>query len=102
MKLNLFGFVIFLIFSLGCSKEIESCDRFDGWTIITEEARGTTCEYQAIYIYNDAYYTVFSCCVCDIIPMAFDCNNEPLCEFGEGCMDRFNRRATYLFSAIEK
>lgn len=92
---------VLILFTTACSDEAEPCDRFEGWTIIKEGDRGTTCEYQQIYIYKGEYFTVNSCCVCDFTPMAFDCNNEALCDFGDDCMDRFFRKADYLLSAVE-
>lgn len=100
--IKLLGCGIILLLANSCTKETKICDRFDGWKIISEGDRGITCEYQKIYIYKSSYYSVNSCCVCDFIPMAFDCNGEQLCAFEEDCMYRFLKKADYLFSAVEK
>lgn len=90
---HIFCISILLITIIACSKEIKICDRFEGWTIISEDARGTTCHYHQIFIYQDKYYTTWNCCECDIIPMAIDCNGDQLCDFEEDCMDRFFKDA---------
>ena len=102
-KLYFTTLIIALIISnIACTKLPDSCAQFDNWEIISDEERSDFCEYNKIYLYNDDYYFVCECCVCNKIDMAFNCNGEALCEFSEDCMIDFYENAEYLYSAVEK
>jgi len=95
--------IIFALFcfTTSCTEQVEVCDRISSWKILSESETGLTCIYQQVYLYQEAYYTVCNCCLCDKLPMAIDCDGEPLCEFTDDCMEDFFRKAEYIFSAVE-
>ena len=104
MRAIYFSYIMMiLIFWLSsCSEQPEICDRFDSWKIFSENEEDQFCSYQQIYLYQDEYYSLCVCCHCDKIPMAVDCNGNQLCDSTDDCMDRFYRKAEYVFSAIEE
>ena len=94
---------ILALCSISCNELPKDCNQFDDWEIIAEEERLEACIYQQIYLYNNDYYSVCECCICGKASiMAIDCNEEPLCEFSEGCLEDFYQNAEYLYSAVEK
>lgn len=66
--------------------------RFEEYTIIGNGDR--ICTYYELYEYEGEYWTVWNCCVCDYIAMAFNCDNKMLCAFDEDCMNDFFDHAT--------
>lgn len=102
MKIKLILLLAILI-CLSCSKDeqmiIDDCQAINGLTIISQSEVDTLCSYNLVYQYQSEIFTTCVCCVCDKIFMAFDCNNEPLCDFDENCMQDFDRNAQFLFFA---
>jgi len=101
--------LVYLI--LGCfactqHKEVEvifeDCATLVDAQILPEAEKSNTCIYLEVYRYKSEIYTLCECCVCNKVPMAIDCDGEPLCDWLENCMLDFYVEAEYLFSIVSE
>ena len=101
-KQNFVIVLFFLVVIVACDKDVvpavDPClERLETEFEILEEDH-QECIFNDVYSYQDEIYTVYNCCVCDLIIMAIDCSEEALCDFDENCMEHFFQNAIYLFS----
>jgi len=98
-------FILILpLFCLACQQEeiITDCETITGCEILPEREKEKTCIYSEVYRYEGTIYTIYNCCLCDLIYMAIDCNGDWLCELEDNCMEEFDEKAEYLYSVVKE
>ena len=104
MKKVILGLVTMLFVLSACHHtDCPPADCYFKKDALSVEEKNNACTYKDIYRYQGKMYAVYVCCVCDLFPMAVDCDGESLCEVvdynsANNCMTDFWKHATYLFS----
>ena len=96
------GFILLVsIFFMSCKKNTPTDELLDQCFALEDMERideaDLDCIYNMVFLYKDNIYSVCECCVCDKWVMAYDCNSDMLCDFGENCMVDFFQKAEFLF-----
>jgi len=79
---------------------VEECTSIKDAKFLSKD--DTTCWHSEVYLYKGELFTVGTCCVCDMIAIAVDCDGVPLCEFGGAdCMVDFFKNAEHKFNIVK-